>query len=98
MGLLGEPGAGSSCIDEFAVAIIAQDECAHAVNSIGRKGKAADDEFLLLVALQLEPVAAAARTVLALAEFGDDAFGAQLAGVREDFAGVAGEVVAHPYG
>ena len=48
------------------------------------QGEAADDELLLVDALELAPVGGAAGDVFAVGALGDDALGVQFAGLLED--------------
>ena len=77
------------------VVVVAEEQRADAVHAGvagAGKGVAADDEFLLVEALALEPVGAAAGGVFGGGALGDDAFGVQLAGVVEDGGAVGFEV------
>ena len=64
--------------------VVAEQQRADAVDVIRGQGEAADDELLLVNALELAPVGAAAGEVFAVGALGDDAFGVQLAGLLED--------------
>ena len=66
VGLLREAGAGAAGVDELAVAVVAEEQRADAVDSgvaFGGEGEAADDELLLADAFELEPVGGAAGDV-----------------------------------
>ena len=84
---LREAGAGAAGVDEFAVAIVAEEKCADAVDAgvaFGGEGEAADDELLLVNAFDFEPVGGASGDVFGVGAFGDDAFGVEFAGLVKD--------------
>jgi len=96
VGLLREAGADAAGVDQLLSFVVAEEEGAHATHSgvAGPgEGEAADDEFLLVEALALEPGGGAAGDVFGGGEFGDDAFGAHQAGAVEDRGAVGFEVV-----
>ena len=79
----GEAGAHPAGIDRLAVFVIAKDEGAHGA-WIDRGGRVAEhDEFLLLGAFGLEPIAGAAGAIRRIAQFRNDAFELQVASVLE---------------
>ena len=78
-----EPGAATAGVAQHALRIvIAEQQRAEAVPRAARVGKADHDEFVALVAFDLEPVGAAARPGTAgRARFAIDAFELEVAGV-----------------
>ena len=103
MSLLVEAGADAAGVDEFGrfsfaagAFVVAEQECANAAHAgVPGAGQsiAADDEFLLKEALAFDPVGAAAGVVLCRSALGDDALGAELAGIAEDGGAVGFEVL-----
>jgi len=95
-----EAGAGAAGVDEgarrFGAAlygrVVAEEEGSDAVGAFAGEGKARDDEFLLVEAFGLEPIASARAAVGSVGSFGDDAFGVEGAGFAEDGFAVARDV------
>ncbi len=94
--LLREAGAGAAGVDEPSAIVIAEQQGAdalHAGVAGAGEGVSADDEFLFVKALAFDPIGAAPGGVLRGGALGDDALGAQLAGVVEDGGTVGLEVL-----
>src|SRR5207253_7006542 len=90
-----EPGPDPSGIAQLAGRIIIADEQgANTLPLAFRIAEADDDEFLAIAALDLEPGAAAPRTVGCVAALRDDAFQAEAARLAKNGRAVAGLVVA----
>ncbi len=88
-----EAGADLAGIDQLFLGIIAQQERSDPSPAAFRLGKAADDEFLALVALDLQPVAIAPGTVARIAALADHALIGQAADVFQHV-GLVGEMLA----
>ena len=95
--LLREAGADAAGVDELLPFVVAEDERAHSAHACvsgAGQGVAADDEFLLVEALALDPVGAASGAVFGGGELGDDALGVQLACVVKECGAVGLHVLA----
>src|SRR3974390_1603659 len=98
MRLLGEPGAGASCVDELAVFVITEQQSSDTATLVGELGEAADHELLFVNALQFQPVPAAARVIWAGGSLADDSLGPQFACPSEDRFAVRLEMLAEAHG
>ena len=80
-----EPGADLAGVAQFATVTImqAQQQCAERTARTFRIGVADDHEFLAMLALELDPVAAAPRHIRRAETFADQAFHLHLAGAVE---------------
>src|SRR5581483_12528290 len=83
---------GGAGLVRAIVFVDAEDQRADAAGAFGGVGVAADDELLFEEALGFEPVGGAAGAVGDVA-LGDDALGAELAGLVEDLGTLAVDVV-----
>ena len=81
--LVGIAGSGAPGILQLPVLIIAEDERADRLVVDGRGREAADHEFLVVLALDLQPVADAARSIWRIGALGDDSFQRHLARMPE---------------
>ena len=71
-GLVGVAGADLSGIAECVLLVVSDEQGTEVRPAAGRIGVAADDEFLLPDALQLQPILRAARDVRCIGALGNE--------------------------